>query len=74
MKDVRIKPITERLLLVSVTCDCGSNCHTDENSGLERFRHEVSVGGTTDRIIVCNCGNKFRLHPQGNHVHVMKEN
>ena len=70
MKSVRIEPVSTSVLLVDVVCDCGRNGLRDE-SGNADFKHKIRVGATEqDKVLSCDCGKRYRLHPQTGHVHV----
>jgi hypothetical protein len=74
MKNIRIEPAADgRLLLIDVVCDCGENGLTDDEGGQESFKHVVRIGGVQDKILSCHCGKKYRLRPQGTHIHVFSE-
>jgi len=74
MKSIRIEPAAGgRTLRIDVVCDCGNNGLVDEISGEESFKHEVKLGVEQDKILTCSCGKKYRLHPQGTHIHVFSE-
>lgn len=76
MKSVRIEQIStvaphgRPLFVIDVVCDCGNNGLVDEATGEASFKHPVSVGGGQDKVLVCRCGKKYRLHPQETHIHV----
>lgn len=73
MKSVRIEPGNERgIFLIDVVCDCGQNGLTNEATGERSFKHEVRAGcGEQDTVLSCSeCGKKYRVHPQGTHIHV----
>ena len=61
-----IRPLYE----VDVVCDCGQNCLVDKSTGEPSFRHRIAPGQGQDKILICRCGKKYRLHPQRTHIHV----
>ena len=74
MKNIRIEPLADgHSILLDIECDyCGNNGLKDEVSGKHSFQHQVKVG-EPDRVLVCSCGKKYRIHPQRTHVHVFSE-
>lgn len=75
MRDVRIES-TEggRTLLIDIVCDCGGNGLMDSDTGEKSFKHAVQVGIGPDKILVClSCMKKYRIHPQGTHVHIFSQ-
>ena len=75
MKSIRIEPAQQgRVLLIDVVCDCGRNALKSTQTGDTSFKHAVLITDDTfegvDDILVCDCGKKYRLHPQRGHIHV----
>lgn len=71
MKSVRIQPDQDGVLLVDIVCDCGKNGLKEKISGEASFKHVVKTGGDEqDKVLACECGREFRIHPQMNHIHI----
>lgn len=74
MHSVRIEPTTindEITFLIDIVCICGLNRLTDEKTGETSFKHEVRLCSMQeDKKLVCDCGQRYTLHPQRNHLHV----
>ncbi len=70
MKSVRVEPAGAGTLLIDVACDCGRNGLRDE-AGNSDFKHKIRIGATeSDKTLSCDCGRKYGLHPQTDHIHV----
>ena len=73
MKSVRIEPVNPDIantLFVDVVCDCGKNGLKNE-AGHTDFKHMVTtVAGEPDKLLSCECGRKYLLHPQNGHIHI----
>lgn len=82
MKSVRIEAVATLpnpgviapLYEVDVVCDCGANGLIDEATGEASFRHSIAPVSherySNDKVLVCSCGKKYRLHPQRTHIHI----
>jgi hypothetical protein len=58
-------------LLIDVVCVCGRNGFRDEAENAD-FKHEISIGATEpDKTLSCDCGKRYRLHPQTGHIHIL---
>lgn len=75
MQSIRIQPLVNgSTLLVAVTCDCGNSILTNKTTRKFDFNHQITMrADNDDKILICGCGKKYRLHPQGNHIHVFSE-
>lgn len=85
MKSVRIEVVATLpnpgviapLYAVDVVCDCGANGLVDESTGEASFRHLIApvshANYSKDRVLICGCGKKYRLHPQTTHIQITSE-
>ena len=71
MQSIRIEPQDGgEVLLIDVVCDCGQNGLRNEDTGETSFKHRVALGATGGNVLACGCGKRYRLHPQGTHIHI----
>lgn len=71
MQSVRIQPVSEKLLLIDVVCDCGRNGLADKTTGDSNFKHPIVLGSNEVKILVCvNCKNEYTVLAQNNHLHI----
>lgn len=71
MQSVRIEPQeNSRILLVDIVCGCGKNGLRNEATGNRSFKHPIALGVAANTVLSCECGKKYGVRPQGNHIHV----
>ncbi|MBI2639883.1 MAG: NADAR family protein [Candidatus Sungbacteria bacterium] len=74
MQSVRVQPVSaasEKLLLIDVVCDCGSNGLMDKTTGDSSFKHPVVLGSSEAKTLVCvTCKKEYTVLAQSNHLHI----
>lgn len=71
MRNVRIEPCGSAYLYVGIECECLRIEKMSTVTELEADKHIVEIGGR-DVSLRCACGAVYILHPENNHVHVMR--
>ncbi len=75
MRSVQIQilpAIAGDVLPINIVCDCGLNGLKDEATGETSFGHRISPHSRQDKILVCDCGERYRLYSriQSGHTYV----
>lgn len=71
MKALRIQADRDgSTFFLDVVCDCGHNGLKNEVSGVSSFHHKIELGEWPDKMLTCDCGKRYRIHPQETHIHV----
>lgn len=73
MIDVRIQPISERMISVDIVCDCGRNGLMNEFTGERSFHHSVLVNAqhpSESPTLRCECGKRYCIVSQRDHIHI----
>ncbi len=74
IKSVRIKPISNDMVSVEITCQCGGNMMTDQTTRERGASRSVMTGARhqpQSPTLICDCGKQFKIFSEEDGVYII---